>query len=301
MMRIIIAIFRLICLLFVTIFWFTISLILGLFISKQSLLQVARLWAKTTLLSVGAKVNIIGNKDNNYYQSNCIVVANHVSWLDIPVVYATYAVSFIARAEIKNWLILGRLMRYVGTLFIDRNKKRDILNVNKSISDQLTNGGTIGLFPEGKTSDGNQVLPFRSPLLENAITTPHCQIIPLVIEYSDQSGRCAAKHITYTGDISLYQTIKNTLLIDRLHINIYILPKVNANSFTKRNELSAFLYAQISSRYMADNINSQPENQIQWNEDEVGAMAKVNSTILNPDDTATADLKPAPIKVTDNI
>ena len=299
-MRIIIAIFRLICLFFVSLFCFTIGLIILPFLPKQIAFYLARLWGKTTLISIGAKIDIIGNS-GDYIQPNCIVIANHVSWLDIPVVYATYAVSFVARIEIKNWPILGRLMKRVDTLFIDRSKKRDIINVNQVVSKQLSNGGTIGLFPEGKTSDGAQVLQFRAPLLENAITTHGCQVIPLVIKYHDANGQRSTNQVTYAGDVTLFQTIKNTLLIDKLHIKIHILPKVNANTFAKRNELSNFLYAQINSCYMADNnLNPQPDDKM-WDEDEIGAIASINNAILNQDDTGSENLEASPIKVTDNI
>ena len=275
LMRIIIAIFRLICLFFVTLFWFTIGLILAPFLSKQKYFHLVRLWAKSTLMSIGATVTVIGDNKDDYQQPNCMVIANHISWLDIPVVYITYAVGFVARIEIKNWPVLGSLMNHAGTLFIDRSRKRDILKVNQIVSKKLASGGTIGLFPEGETSDGTQVLPFKAGLFENAITTPNCQIIPLVIEYCDASGKHTSQ-VTYAGEVTLYQTIKNTLLIDKLQVKIHILPKVKAGAFANRKRLSNYIFNQINLHY-----NVAAGVQIPNNEEQLGSDQE-NLELVSP-------------------
>ncbi|MFN7093891.1 MAG: lysophospholipid acyltransferase family protein [Burkholderiales bacterium] len=208
---------------------------------------VARKWAKIILLCVGVRIEVIGNKDDDYIKANTMVISNHISWLDIPVLYTLHFVNFIGRAEIRKWPLLNLLVKSGGTIFIARDKKRELVKLNQYISEKLINGATIGLFPEGKTGNGDQVLPFKSSLLEAALIAKS-SLLPVVIKYYTKTGK-QAQEVTYANDINLWQTIRNTLQLNGLHVKLILLEQFNAAQFSKREELSAYLFNQIQSTY----------------------------------------------------
>ena len=99
------------------------------------------------------------------------LVANHLSYLDVVVLAARVDATFVAKADVACWPGLGRLAARIGTIFIDRTRKRDLLRVLPLVEAELSAGGTVVFFPEGTSSDGARVLRFRSPLFEAARRT----------------------------------------------------------------------------------------------------------------------------------
>ena len=94
-----------------------------------------------------------------------LVLANHVSWLDIPVMASLLPLSFIAKQEIATWPIFGFCARLQRCIFLDRNRKAATAEVNAEVAERLAGGDAIVLFPEGTTGDGIRLLPFRSSLV----------------------------------------------------------------------------------------------------------------------------------------
>jgi 1-acyl-sn-glycerol-3-phosphate acyltransferase len=93
-----------------------------------------------------------------------LVVANHVSWLDIPVLSAVAPVSFIAKKEVGHWPFIGSLARLQRTVFVDRERRLSVGDTTNEMLTRLMQGDALVLFAEGTSNDGNGVLPFRSSL-----------------------------------------------------------------------------------------------------------------------------------------
>lgn len=246
-MRIIIAAVRLILILTITIFSFFITLLLFPIIPRKSQIYIVKNWAKINLYCLGITIEIEGNLNSNYIRHNAMLIANHISWTDIVVLYTIYSVGFIGRAEMQNWPILKSLIKAGGTIFIDRSKKRELFKINHHVSSKLTNGATVGLFPEGKTSDGNIVLPFKAPILESAILA-NSTIIPLVINYYRKDNTRAIE-VSYWGETTLWQTLTRILLLNGIKAKVTLLPEFPAQNFTLREDLAAYLHNQISQSY----------------------------------------------------
>jgi 1-acyl-sn-glycerol-3-phosphate acyltransferase len=121
---------------------------------------------------------------------NVLVVANHVSWLDIFALHAVGPVRFIAKSEIARWPLIGRLVRGVGTLFIERARRRDTHRVNREVTAALAEGDIVAVFPEGTVTDGTKVLPFKGSLLQPIIDAGGC-VQPVAIRYRTPSGDIA--------------------------------------------------------------------------------------------------------------
>jgi 1-acyl-sn-glycerol-3-phosphate acyltransferase len=123
-----------------------------------------------------------------------LVLANHVSWLDICVLGSLAPLSFVAKSEVAGWPVVGLFARLQRTVFIDRARRTHTATVNATVARRLAAGDVIVLFPEGTSSDGNRVLPFRSALVGAARAalagseggTIHLQ--PLAITYTRRNG-----------------------------------------------------------------------------------------------------------------
>lgn len=105
-----------------------------------------------------------------------LLIANHVSWLDIPVLSAVAPLSFIAKQEVAGWPFVGWLAKLQRSVFVNRNSRADVADQAIEIGERLEKGETIVLFAEGTTGDGLRVLPFKSSLLGAALPSrvrPH--------------------------------------------------------------------------------------------------------------------------------
>jgi lyso-ornithine lipid O-acyltransferase len=142
-----------------------------------------------------------------------LVVANHVSWLDIPVIGSLHPLSFIAKSEIEGWPMVGFLARLQQSVFIDRKRKKATAEVSHAVAHRLAKGEAIVLFAEGTTGDGNRILPFRSSLVGAARATVadpaagRIYLQPLAITYVRRNGlpisRRERPEVAWYGDMDL--------------------------------------------------------------------------------------------------
>lgn len=96
------------------------------------------------------------------------LVSNHLSYLDILPLYVTVKCTFVAKKEVQNWPLLGFMISKMGVIFVDRSSKKDVLRVNRLMVESISQFQGIVVFPEGTSSGGADILPYRSSLLEIA-------------------------------------------------------------------------------------------------------------------------------------
>lgn len=132
-----------------------------------------------------------------------VLVANHVSWLDIFVIDAVQPARFVAKDELRRWPVVGLLIAGVGTLFIDRSTRRHVHGANAMVEAALRSGDVVAIFPEGRVNDGD-VLPFHGSLLQPAIETGSA-VQPVAIRYCGPDGRptraAAFADLTFLGSV----------------------------------------------------------------------------------------------------
>jgi 1-acyl-sn-glycerol-3-phosphate acyltransferase len=203
--------------------------------------KVVKQWSLSMLKATGVVLKI--NANVPYLMNNVLIVANHISWLDIPVLYAICFVKFIARSEMRKWWLLRVMIDSTATIFINRSRKKDLLHINQTIARELPHS-TVALFPEGKTSSGESVLPFKSSLFESAMISD-ARILPIVLNYYHKSDHKFASEVTYAGKLNFLQAIKNSIWLNGIIVKITVLPDVLANSFSNRDELAKYLHHEI--------------------------------------------------------
>ena len=117
-----------------------------------------------------------------------LMVANHLSWLDIEVIQAERAASFVGKAEIRSWPFIGWLASLGGTVFLQRGSGNSSGNAVEVMRDSLLAGRTMAIFPEGRTGRGDRVLPFHGRLLQAAIEA-NCPVQPVAIRYAREGQK----------------------------------------------------------------------------------------------------------------
>jgi 1-acyl-sn-glycerol-3-phosphate acyltransferase len=143
-----------------------------------------RSWSRRLLHLMSIDIRMTGTLGH----PNVIVVANHVSWLDIFALHAAGPVRFIAKSEIARWPVLGRLVAGVGTLFIERARRHDTHRVNQEVAKALAAGDIVAVFPEGTTTDGSTLLPFKGSLLQPIVDATGA-VQPVAIRYRTPDGQ----------------------------------------------------------------------------------------------------------------
>ena len=136
---------------------------------------------------------------------HALVVANHVSWLDIFVINAVNPCRFVAKAEIRAWPVMGWLAAGAGTIFIARGNRRVLRHVFKGLVDVLQAGQRVALFPEGTTGVQGQVLPFHANLFEAAVDAG-VQVQPYALVYVGADGGYHAS-IDYVGETTFVDSL----------------------------------------------------------------------------------------------
>jgi 1-acyl-sn-glycerol-3-phosphate acyltransferase len=142
-----------------------------------------RRWSRRLLHLMSVEIRI----DGALAHPNVLVVANHVSWLDIFALHAVGPVRFIAKSEIARWPLIGRLVRGVGTLFIERARRHDTHRVNREVTAAHAEGDIVAVFPEGPVTDGTKLLPFKGSLLQPIIESAG-YVQPVAIRYRTRTG-----------------------------------------------------------------------------------------------------------------
>jgi len=124
--------------------------------------SILKFWGKTSAKILSIKIRIKGTPPEPPF----FLVSNHLSYVDIIVLFGTLETTFVAKSEIADWPVLGTIAKSIGIVFIDRRNKMDISRVNAEISSKVSDHRGLTLFPEGTTSPGAKILRFRPSLLQ---------------------------------------------------------------------------------------------------------------------------------------
>lgn len=169
-------------------------------------------------------------------------VANHVSWIDIYAINSVRTVRFVAMAEIRKWPVFGWLATQVNTLFTDRAKRHDAGRMVEMTANSLRNGDCLCYFPEGTTSDGTELKPFKNSLMQAAVNAG-TRIWPVAIRYPGIDGEVNTE-LSYS-DLTLWSSIKKVLSQQSPAVELYFGQPIAAEGLDRR-QLSAMARTSIA-------------------------------------------------------
>ncbi|MEM7008610.1 MAG: 1-acyl-sn-glycerol-3-phosphate acyltransferase [Thermodesulfobacteriota bacterium] len=242
--------------LLVTLF-FIISTIADLIVRdrKKKLITFSKITsfcAKITLIILGIRVNKINwdkyiNSEHNY-----MIVSNHLSYVDIFVIYSALPAVFIANSELKEEFPLGAITAYAGGIFVERRNRSKLLSDMKNISEVLEMAIPTVLFPEATTSDGEGLLAFKAPFLKSAINT-QTNVLPICLNYRKLNGEPITRKnkdlVFFCEDLSFFAHFFRLLTVNNIDVDVEALEEIEVNSKMTRKELSQITYDRISESY----------------------------------------------------
>ncbi len=152
---------------------------------------IFKLWATAFVRISNMKIEVIGKAPKAPF----FLVCNHLSYVDIPALRYVAEGVFVAKGEIRDWFLAGKMVRNMGNIFINRQKNRDIPRAGQEIIEHLDDGEGVMIFPEGTSTKGEEVLPFNSSFLEFAARTD------LPVSY------CSISYKTPAGEIPASEAV----------------------------------------------------------------------------------------------
>lgn len=166
-----------------------------------------------------------------------LLVANHISWVDIFVVNAITPVAFVSKADVRQWPLVGWLAASNETVFLRRGSRGHARIINEEIAARMRAGRHVAVFPEGTTTDGTQVLHFHAALLQPAIATGH-PIQPLALRYLTPAGE-HTRAAAYDGDVTLADCLASIIATPRITAQVRIAPDIPTTDAHRREIASS--------------------------------------------------------------
>ena len=176
--------------------------------------SITQSWSGLMLRSVGIHLHVTGTPPS----AAALMVANHVSWADPFLLIACYPVHFVAKAEIRRWPVFGWLAAMAGTIFIQRERQRDLSNVAQAFVSHLNDGSAVGMFPESTTSDGTQLLPFKSALFQVAVSAG-ADCYPVALNYDHRAA-------IWIDDMGFLSSIWRVMAQPRITAHVHFCPAI---------------------------------------------------------------------------
>jgi 1-acyl-sn-glycerol-3-phosphate acyltransferase len=214
--------------------------------------RIVRAWSRVLLALAGARLRVTGvpldprlaREGTLPGEKGRLLLANHVSWIDVFAILATLPGRFVAKAEIGRWPLLGWLVTLVGTLYIERGRRHAVAAINHRVRDRLRAGESVVVFPEGTTTDGFSLLPFHSNLIAPALEVG-CEIWPVALRYTERGQPTRAA--CFVGDMALLNSLWNILVARDLAIEVALLAPIGTNpGGHTRHHLAARARAEIA-------------------------------------------------------
>ncbi|MEQ1485234.1 lysophospholipid acyltransferase family protein [Methyloglobulus sp.] len=177
----------------------------------------------------------------------CLLVSNHISWLDIVVLGCLIPAHFVAKSDILAWPIIGYLAKQGGTIFVRRGNKQQVKAITEEMLWLLKQNSTVIAFPEGTTTNGDVVLPFHASLFQSALLTKST-IQPVAIQYVGEARQLAP----FIGEDVFVPHLIKMLSLDKIEVRVVFLHTINAagkNRQSVSNEARAMIVASVAGEF----------------------------------------------------
>ena len=197
-------------------------------------------WSKKLLKIFHIPLRVIGAE--KLLSSPHLLVSNHISWLDIHVINAFKPVRFVAKSEVRRWPIFGWMAQQLGTVFIRRDSARHARQVVDQMAEVLK-VESICIFPEGTSTSGESVLPFKPNLFESAILA-HAPVFPIAIAYRSRSTGLRSDAPAFIGDMGLLESMSNVIASWDIEVHLSLIEPYSTDKAANSDRKALALYCQ---------------------------------------------------------
>ncbi len=178
--------------------------------------RALRIWGRGLLRASGVRVAVVGEPP----PMAALVVSNHLSYLDIPVLGSVAPMVFVAKAELRAWPLWGFAAAVAGTIFVNRATKRDVLRVRREMLAALERGDRVIVFPEATSTAGDTILPLKSALLADAALA-RSPVHWVTVSYRTAAGEPSARDcVCWWGDVGFVRHALGLLALKRVYCTV---------------------------------------------------------------------------------
>lgn len=237
---------------------------------------LVRLWARGVLLALGIRVRLHHDPLSTPLRETpgSLLLINHTSWVDVFVVASVMPTRFVAKAEISRWTLLGKFAGAIGTIYVERGKRHAVAHVNAAVVERLRARQTIGIFPEGTTTDGSVVLRFHANMVQAALEAG-APVYPIGLQYCQDER--PTKAAAFIGDMTMAASLWQILMTPRLTVNLHWLPALDTAGHTRHAIADAARTAVVRALQLEPSVSAV-------------AMAKAGDSALDPQPADEATL-----------
>lgn len=196
----------------------------------DKLRQIQR-WAKNVLLILEVQVQCDGPLPATRAG---LMVANHLSWLDILVLQSLWPGVFVAKAEVRRWPLVGWMARTCATIFVERSSPKSARSMIESALAALQQGYSVIAFPEGTSSDGSDLAHFHANIFESAIKA-HSHVQPVTLRYQDAATGRSSDAALFTGDMTLVASLRKVMAQSGIKARVQFGERIPAHGQTRKS------------------------------------------------------------------
>lgn len=214
----------------------------ALLIKKQEALglqyRIVRWWFRRLTHILHLRIQVIGEPTPD----TAIFVANHISWIDILVLGQLAPFNFISKAEVKHWPLGGWLAAAAGTLFIQRGNRDSTMQIQTQMQARLAQQRSICFFPEGTSTEGDSVKPFRRRLFQAALDSRlPVQAMAICYPKDGQPNRV----IAYVGEDTLLSNMYRLLAQRETPVEVHFCPPLDSAQYSTTSALAEAAWEQV--------------------------------------------------------
>ncbi len=211
-------------------------IVLALLLPGRQRESVVRLWFHAVLRAFGVRLEVHGaRRFQETPQRGVLVASNHVSWLDELAIDAVQPIRLVAKKDIKSWPVLGRIITAVGTVYLDRERLRELPRTVEELATTLRNGSAVGIHAEGTTWCGLASGRYKPALFQAALDAG-VPVRPIVLRYR-VDGHVSTQP-AFIGSDSLVDSIRRVLKIRGLTVEVHVLDEIAPGRAANRRELA---------------------------------------------------------------
>jgi 1-acyl-sn-glycerol-3-phosphate acyltransferase len=204
--------------------------------SKKQQERIIQFWCKRLLSIFEIEVKLEGFESYFFNEKKYLIVSNHISWLDIIVIQSIKPSIFVAKSDVASWPLFGWVAQMTGTIFIKRDKVSDIKKALKKMKRRLIKR-SVCIFPEGTSTNGRYVLPFKSNLFQSSIDTNKA-ILPICLRYLEDNSY--SDKVAFVDDMSLFDSIMKIKNENKIKTVLDVLQPIRPRG--NRKELASYTH-----------------------------------------------------------